>query len=79
MSNENVGRLEDVGKSLLICDNEACEAMFSFDRRHDGDPCPECEDKAGWDDVPSRFHAVESVDANGLRTIVAMANHYGRQ
>lgn len=39
---ETIGTLEDVGKSLLICDNEACEAMFSFDRHRDGDPCPEC-------------------------------------
>lgn len=40
---ERIGVMEDVGKSVLICDR--CEEMVSKGGRfHDGDPCPECEE-----------------------------------
>lgn len=40
---ERIGVLEDVGKSVLICD--VCEEMFrKGGRLQDGDPCPECEE-----------------------------------
>ena len=36
------GTLEDVGKSVCVCD--VCDYV-AWDGGSDGDPCPECEDR----------------------------------
>lgn len=38
--NERIGILEDVGKSVCVCD--VCDYV-AWDGGRDGDPCPECE------------------------------------
>lgn len=74
---EPVGTM-DTSDTYPVCDT--CEYVEWERRTADGGPCPECEERELVDDdAPVRFEMVESVDANGLRTIVAMANHYGRR
>lgn len=40
---EQMGVMQDVGKSALICD--VCDYIDWDGRTEDGDPCPECEER----------------------------------
>ena len=39
---DRIGTLEDVGKSVCVCD--VCDYV-AWDGGRDGDPCPECEER----------------------------------
>lgn len=39
---ERIGTLEDVGKSVCVCD--VCDYV-AWDGGRDGDPCPACEER----------------------------------
>ena len=67
MTERIIGKLEDMGRSVFICDHDACEAIYSkFEGRyHEGDDCPACEARDTQDDTDA--------------AIIRAANAYGRK
>lgn len=76
------GTLEDVGKSMLICD--VCEEMVSKGGRfHDGDECPVCRDaqairegKAKYDEQDARATAQVWADGKASDAVANLARAY---